>query len=57
MNPQLVGILLCTLLGIALGKEEARKPLAQAWPSLCQGSSKDRVTYLFFPARTPHTVL
>lgn len=53
MNPQLVGILLCTLLGVALGKEEARKPLSL----LCQGSSEDRLMYLFFPARTPHTVL
>lgn len=57
MNPRLVGILFCALLGTALGKEEAHMPLALACPSLCQGSSKGRVPYLFFPARTPHAVL
>nr|APT43294.1 lymphocyte antigen 6 complex locus G6D [Mus musculus] len=57
MNSQLVGILLSALLGVALGKEEARLPLAQACPSLCQDSSKGRIQYLFFPARTPHAVL
>lgn len=58
MNPQLVGILLSALLGAALGKEEARLLLAQArGPPLCQDSSKGRIQYLFFPARTPHAVL